>query len=205
MKFLYIFVFTILLSTQVQAQFGYGLVVTNDIYHRYSNPSDNIASASAGSAILNLGLGPKIWIGGNDFSVSVEALANVGLLGLSTADYKGLGTLAFPVLAKLNFKGMSAMDKEGKMGFYVGGGLQYTRTEMFGLKEDFVDQGVERELFQTIIAQAGYGFGINGFGVGGFIRYGWNPDNDANVFTFGIEWNFNAPKLRNIKTPASDL
>lgn len=70
-------------------------------------------------------------------SVSVEAQACVGFLGLALDDYKGMGTLSYPIMAKLNFNGLSALDKEGRMGLSIGGGLQYNRTEWYGLDEEF--------------------------------------------------------------------
>ncbi len=185
-------------------KFGYGLTFCNDIYHRYSNPKDNIASPSAGSAILNFSAGPKIWIGGRDATFSLEGQAGIGLLGMSIKDFKGLGTANFPVLAKLNFNGLSTMDKEGQLGFSIGGGIQYTKTEIFGLSDDFEDKGVRRNYFRTYLAQAGYGFGLAGFAVHGFVRYGWNGEK-ANTMSLGLQWDFNATQLKKIKTKESSL
>jgi hypothetical protein len=50
---------SILFVVTVNAQFGYGLTASNDMYSRYKNPTDNIASPSSGSAVLNFGVGPK--------------------------------------------------------------------------------------------------------------------------------------------------
>lgn len=193
------------LSNAASAQFGYGLTVSNDLYHRYSNPSDDISSRSAGSAILNLGIGPKIWVGGQSMSLSVEAQAVFGIFGLSVRDYKGLGTFAFPVMAKLNFNGLSGLDKEGKMGWHIGGGIQYNRTEFYGLSSSAQEDGIMRPTYKTYVGQVGYGFGINGFGVAFFGRYGWNPDNDANALSIGFQWDFNARQMKNIRQKASEL
>ena len=51
----------------------------------------------------------------------------------------------------------------------------------------------------------GYGFGMSGFSAHGFVRYGYNPDNDSKVFSIGVQYDFNAPKLREISDPASEL
>ena len=192
-------------SFTTKAQFGYGFTLTNDLYHRYANPKDNIAARSAGSAILNIGGGPKIWIGGQNLSFSAEAQACVGFLGLATKDYKGLGTVSYPIMGKLNFNGLSGLDKEGRLGLSIGGGIQYSRTELYGLDADYAVQGVERKLFKTYIAQAGYGFGLSGFGLQGYLRYGWNKNTEANIFAIGLQWDFNMKMLKKITTPESSL
>jgi hypothetical protein len=187
-------------------QFGYGITMNNDIYHRYTNPLDSTgASRSAGSALLNLSVGPKIWIGGPKFSISAEAQAGIGFLGLALKDYKGLGTASFPILVKLNFKGLSSFEKEGMTGFSIGGGIQYSKTELYGLSDKFESKGVERKLFKTYVVQAGYGFGLSGFAVSGFLKYGWNADTKANLATLGIQWDFNLPMTNKISNPTNEL
>ena len=187
------------------AQFGYGLTFTNDIYQRYTNAQDVEDYNSAGSAILNLGLGPKIWVGGQDFSVSLETQANLGVLGLAVKDYKGLGMVGFPILAKLNFKGISGLDKEGRLGFSIGGGVQYSRTELYGLSGDSSRAGITRALDLTYIGQFGYGFGLSGFGVQGILKYGYNPNTNAKVMAIGLQWDFNIPMLKKITNSSSSL
>ncbi|MFZ1750961.1 MAG: hypothetical protein WAU01_12245 [Saprospiraceae bacterium] len=188
------------------AQFGYGFTVSNDLYHRYVNPKDDKAtSASAGSAILNLGIGPKIWIGSKSFSFSAESQALIGIFGLSTSEYKGMGTLAIPVIAKLNFKGLSTFDKEGKLGPSIGGGIQFNRTELYGVSDDFASKGLERTFFKTFIIQAGYGFGLSGFTTHGFVRYGFHPDEKTSTLNIGIQFDFNVPMLKKITNPESEL
>lgn len=196
----------IFLATSLHAQFGIGLTFQNDIYQRFTNPEEEAdAYRSAGSAILNFAIGPKIWVGGKKVSLSVEGLAGIGVLGLAVKDYKGMGTAYFPLMAKLNFNGLSGLDKEGKMGFFIGGGLQYSRTELYGVSSDYKEDGVTRSLFPTYVAQAGYGFGVSGFGVSGTLKYGWNPDTRANLMAVGIQWDFNGPQLKKIKDKASSL
>ncbi|MDF1696365.1 MAG: hypothetical protein P1U56_11055 [Saprospiraceae bacterium] len=188
------------------SQFGIGLTASNDLYHYYQNPDDNTAeSTSAGSALLNFGLGPKIWMGGNDFSISLEAQATIGFFGLSVADYKGLGTTSFPIMAKFNFGGLSALDKEGKFGWSMGAGVQYSKTELYYLGNSFEEKGGERDLFRTYVGQLGYGFGMSGFTLHGFLRFGYHPDSGARSFNVGIQYDFNIPKLRNITDPESEL
>jgi hypothetical protein len=182
------------------------MTVTNDFYNRYSNPSDSIAHDANGSALLNLGLGPKIWFGGEKVSFSIETYANLGILGLSLPDFKGLGNVSFPVLAKLNFGGLAGTNKEGRFGFSLGGGLQWNKTELYYLSNSFEDRGVNRDFFRTYVIQAGAGFGLTGFGGQFFVRYGFNPDVDGgNSLNLGLQFDFNFLKLKKIDDPASRL
>jgi hypothetical protein len=198
--------FVSLLGTiNLTAQFGYGFTLSNDLYHVYTNPKDNIASSTAGSAVLNLGAGPKFWFGNKKISLSFEAQAIWGVLSISSKDNKGLGSLAFPILAKLNFKGLSGFEREGKTGFNIGGGLQYSKTEIYGLADEFAIKGVKRDFYPTYVIQVGYGYGISGFDVNGFIRYGFNNNSEARVLSIGLQYDFNAPVLKKISNPDSEL
>ena len=200
-----VFIFCITFSIGY-SQFGIGLTASHDLYHYYQNPDDDLdESTSAGSAMLNLGVGPKIWMGTNDFSLSFEAQATIGLLGLSVRDYKGLGTTSFPIMAKFNFGGLSALDKEGKFGWSIGAGIQYSKTELYYLSDSFEEKGGQRELFKTYIGQVGYGFGMSGFSAHGFIRFGYHPDSGARTFNVGVQYDFNIPKLKQITDPESEL
>lgn len=201
-----IFLFLIVFSLQLQAQVGYGLTASTDLYSRYVNPKDNILSPSSGSALLNLGVGPKIWIGGKKFSFSAEGQAVLGFLSLSTEDYKGLGSISFPILGKFNFKGVSGFNTEGQTGFSVGGGVQWSKTEFFGLKDDAKAKGVMRDYFPTYVVQAGWGFGVSGFGLQAIVRYGFNPDDHtSNTLNVGFQYDFNLPMLKRIDNPESSL
>lgn len=199
------FIFCITVSL-AHGQFGIGLTASHDIYQYYQNPDDALdESTSAGSALLNFGLGPKIWMGGNDFSISLEAQATIGFLGLSIRDYKGLGTTSFPIMAKFNFGGLSGLDKEGKFGWSLGAGIQYSKTELYYLSNSFEEKGGERDLFKTYVGQVGYGFGMSGFTAHGFIRVGYHPDDGARSLNIGIQYDFNIPKLKQISDPESEL
>jgi len=179
----------------VSAQVAFGLTMKTELYSRYANPSDDIASRSAGSALLNIGLGPKVWFGGKNFAVSPEATVVFSPLALSTGDFKGLGAVSFPLMVKLHFGGLSSF-VDNKFGFALGGGLQFTRTELFGLSNEFEDLGVERDYFRTYIVEADFGFGVSGFTLHGLVRYGFNPDSDANTISVGVGYDFNVPRLK---------
>lgn len=193
-------------KTQLKSQFGWGGTFNHELYHRYTNPKDSTEfSRSAGSVLLNFGIGPKFWFGGKKFSVSAEATANIGLLGLALRDYKGLGTASVPILVKFNFNGLSTLERDGLLGFYFGGGIQYSRTELYGLKEKFKTAGVVRDWFRTYVVQAGYGFGLSGFALSGYLRIGHDPDVKSTVLILGMQYDFNVPMLRKITTPESSL
>lgn len=195
----------VLFAMPVFAQFGAGFTVSWDAYTRFKNPDTDPYYDASGSAILNLGVGPKIWIGGESFSFSAEAQATISPLALAVSDYKGLGMASFPVIGKFNFNGASALNKEGDLGFSIGGGIQWTRTELFGLTGEFESNGTERSLSKVYVGVLGYGFGISGF-VGQVVaKYGMHPDTKANVFGLGLQFDFNVPKLRKISDPASEL
>ena len=188
------------------SQFGIGLTASHDVYQYYQNPDDALdESTSAGSALMNFGVGPKIWMGGNDFSISLEAQATIGIFGLSVRDYKGLGTASFPIMAKFNFAGLSGLDKEGKFGWSMGAGIQYNRTELYYLNDSFEEKGGVRDLFRTYVGQVGYGFGMSGFSADAFVRFGYHPDSGARSFNIGLQYDFNIPKLRQIIDPESEL
>lgn len=200
-----VFAFFIFLNFSY-SQFGIGLTASNDLYNYFQNPKDDTGqSASAGSALLNLGVGPKIWVGGNDFSISLEAQASWGMFGLSVRDYKGLGIISFPVMAKMNFNGLSALDKEGKFGWSIGAGIQNTRTEWYVVSNDFEAAGGERKFYQNYVGQVGYGFGMSGFTAHGYLRFGYDPDSGATTMNLGVQYDFNLPQLRKISDPESEL
>jgi hypothetical protein len=188
-----------------KVQVAFGFTLANDLYHRYTNPVDNKLSPSAGSAILNFGGGPKLWIGNKSTSFSLEGSAMWGIIGLSSKDYKGLGTLAVPLMAKLNFRGLSTFDREGKLGLSIGGGIQYHRTELYGLSDEARNLSIRRPFHQTYIAQVGYGWGVSGFTVVGFGRYGWNTDLKINTLSVGIQYDLNLKSTKNISNPESEL
>lgn len=196
----------VLVSQQAMTQVGLGFTISDDLYNVYSNERDGIAHRRNGTVLLSPAIGPKIWVGADQFSLSVEAQANLGLLGLAVKDYKGLGSLSFPIMAKLNFGGLSGLNKDMAFGWSIGGGLQYSKTEIYGLSQEYADLGVTRDYFKTYNVQFGAGMGISGFTGHAFARWGYNPDLDgANNFHFGLQMDFNLIKMKKIKRPESEL
>ncbi len=199
-------VVTSMMTTTLSAQVGIGLLGGIDLYQRYTNPADGIASPSAGNAIANIVFGPKIWVGGKKLSLSAEVPATIGLTGFSSKDYKGLGLAAVPVIGMVNFLGNSGLDRDAGPGFGLGGGIMQYRTELYGLTDDFISQGVTRDWEQVFVVQAEVGFGITGWTGKLYARYGFsNDDEELRTFNIGILADFNFIMMRRIKDPASAL
>lgn len=187
--------------SQSQAQFGYGLTAKTGLYERFTNPEDGISSNTAGSALLNIGFGPKLWVGGEKFSISAEGAAIIAPFALSSAEFKGMGAASFPFIARLNFGGMSTLNKKGAVGFSIGGGFQWAKTELFGLTSKFEQLGVERKFYKTFVGEITAGFGMSGFAGYAFVRYGKNNEFDVKTFNFGIGYDFNVPTLEVLTDP----
>lgn len=204
---LLLFIFSIIFHYQTRGQFGIGVATNYDFYQSFTNPQDNLDQGrSSGSALTSFAIGPKIWIGKPSFSVSLEAQAGIGLLTLDVNKFKGIGSAHFPILASLNFKGVSGLGTELKPGFSIGGGIQYNRTELFGVTTQYKNAGVERSLFPTYIIQAGGGIGFNGFVIHGFVRYGFHPESEAQSLNIGIQTDLNLRAFRkNMNNPNSAL
>lgn len=198
-KQLLILSFALFTFTNIFGQIGLGFVGGNDIYQRYTNPDEGFEGRSAGNTILNLHFGPKIWIGGEVFSVSLETYVNWGSTAFSVSDYKGLGAAAFPLLAKLNFNGNSGFNSELTSGWSIGGGYQMAKTELYGLNAFASDEGIQRDFFPVMVAEISYGYGISGFVTELFARYGWNQETKATTLNIGVSYNVNAIGLLKTK------
>lgn len=192
-----------------QAQIGIGIATNSDFYLRYvnpENPADSGALRSSGNALLNGGLGPKIWVGGKRFSLSVEAQAVFSATALNVSEYKGLGAVAFPMMARLNFNGLSGLSSNNfSGGLSIGGGIQYNRTELYGVSNRFPD--VERKLFPTYVTEVQLGGGGRGVTFYLYGRYGigfdpdWN-DTGARSLNIGMGTSFNITQMkRTMKKP----
>lgn len=186
MKNLFLVPVLLLFLNNSFAQIGFGTVGGLDFYQRYSNPDDNIAYRSSGNAILNLVWGPRVWIGIKEVSLSVEGQVNLGLTSLALKDYKGIGALAFPVIAKVNFKGLSGIYAGFSPGISLGVGMQWSKTELFYLSKTFKDKGVVRNFNKTYIVQIDFGVGSFGSAGSFYVRYGRNFETKASVLNTGI-------------------
>ncbi len=183
--------FLIFLFFEAYNQIGLGTVKGIDLYQKYNNPVDNIAHPGSGNTLLNLIWGPRVWLGGKNFSVSLEAQVNLGISSMAIKDYKGLGAVSFPALLKFNFKGLSGFYPGFADGFSIGAGMQWFKTELFYLSDSFRNKGINRKLNKTYIAQIDFGYGSFGSSGAMYIRYGRNFDTKASVFNLGLVFSVN--------------
>jgi hypothetical protein len=186
---IFAFLFGGLAANDVSAQVGAGLVIGGDYYQWYRNPevAGETALSSTGNVLLNVAMGPKFWFGGDNFSLSVEGHINWGITAFDMHEYKGMGNLSFPLIAKLNFGGISGFGAEDRKGLYIGGGIQYTRTEAYGLTSNYVDN-TTRNYFQTFIGEIGFGSGGEGITSTTFVRVGLGYENGGfnKAFTLNV-------------------
>ena len=190
MKKFFLFVVIIFIYSNLFSQIGFGTVGGIDLYQRYVNPKDEIAYPAAGNAMLNLIYGPKIWLGTKDISLSVEAQLNLGLTSFAIKDFKGLGAVSFPLLAKINYKGLSGFLPGFAKGVALGGGVQYTKTELI-FNKNFKNKGVARGFFKTYVFEIDYGVGSFGSGGYFYVRYGIDNNTDASSLNIGVLYNIN--------------
>ncbi len=180
-----------LLSIKANAQFGFGTVKGIDLYQKYNNPIDKIAHNGAGNTLLNFIWGPRLWLGGKSFSLSLEAQINLGITSLALKDYKGLGAISFPALLKFNYKGLSGFYPGFADGFSLGVGMQWFKTELFYLSDKYSNLGVQREFNKVYIAQIDFGYGSFGSSGAMYLRYGRNFETKASVFNIGLVFSVN--------------
>ncbi|HHH54902.1 MAG TPA: hypothetical protein ENK91_14665 [Bacteroidetes bacterium] len=195
----YFFISFFLLSSVLGfSQIGLGTTGGIDFYQRYVNPKDDIAYPASGNVLLNLVYGPRFWVGTKSISLSLEAQANLGITAFAIKDFKGMTEVAFPFLAKINFNGLSGFMPGFSKGFSVGGGIQYTRTELFR-NETYKKKGVEREFFKTYIFEINYGFGSFGSSGYFYLRYGMDFEDDASVLNIGLLYSINKTYVNKYK------
>lgn len=185
----------ILLPWIAYSQFGFGTTGGIDLYQRYTNPSDDIAYSSAGNVLLNVVFGPRMWLGGRNASFSIEVPFNLGITTLAVKDFKGLGSFAMPVIGKINLGALSGFYPAFSKGVSIGGGVQWSRTELLLLKR-YKDKNVKREFFKTYILELDLGYGS--FGTAGYIylRYGKDFDSDAQSLNIGLMVSINSTYVR---------
>lgn len=205
MKSLLTLVFLIGISlTQIQAQWiHWGYTFGIDLYQRQTlpvNTSDPFEGRPAGSAVMNFNIGPKIWMGGDNFSFSLEGQASYAPFAYDLGNYRGMGALSFPVIASLNFNGLSTIGKSFGSGFSIGGGLQYTNTDLYFLSDLYktVDEADRTGYFPAYFGQVGFGGGGAGLAPYLYVRYGRGPDRST-IFHVGLMVNINRTAISNLK------
>ena len=203
-----VFLFISLQTLQAQwIHLGYTFGI--DLYQRQTLPegtADPYAGNGTGSAILNLNLGPKIWIGGKNFSFSLEGQASYAPVAFDLDNYRGLGTISFPIMASLNFNGLSTIGKSFGTGFTIGGGIQYTNTDLYFLSEEHKQVPLENRTgyFPSYFGQVGFGGGGAGLAPYLYVRYGQGPDRSS-ILNVGIMVNINRTAIANLKKVTPEI
>ncbi len=174
-------------QVKVRAHQIFGL----DFYQWFRNPyctdCENTSESSSGS-VFSSPLGIRVIVGENNFSIGAEAAVNIGLFNLDLNGYKGLAAMSFPLLLKANFNGLSGLSKNKLIGFSIGGGIQYSKTELFGLTKKYKD--LDRSFFPTYVGEIGVGGGVSGSSVVWNTRVGIGK-NHAFVFNTGLVFYIN--------------
>ncbi|NOT36676.1 MAG: hypothetical protein HOP11_04810 [Saprospiraceae bacterium] len=183
------FVILCLLSIESWGQFNGRFIIGCDLYQWYRNPQNNSSELGGSSGgIFPLVLGTEFMAGKGNYSFGIQTNANLGIFNFDT-DYKGLGAVAFPFIAKVNYGCLSGFSSK-MIGFSVGGGIQYQRTELFGLSSKF-DQ-YEREFFPTYIGQIEIAGGLGGLNISYYLRMGLNQElKEAFSFNSGVLFSLN--------------
>ena len=167
-----------------QFKAGTGFTYGVDLYKQFTNPheADKIENP-VNSVLLNFNIGPKVWVGFERFSLSLEGWASYAPFAYSYGDYKGLGALSFPVMAQLQFGGLSGFSKTGGFGVSIGGGMEWSHTDLYFIEEDLTD--VDRSFYDIPFGQIAFGLGYAGYAIQLYGRYG-KGDMDASNFSIGI-------------------
>lgn len=124
-------------SIHAQLKFKTQFYTGFDLYNWYKNPRSSAreceAGLSSGSALSSVPIGTRLLVGKDNFSISAEAGADLQFFALDVNHFKGLGAVAFPLLLKMNFGAVSGFSKTKLVGWSLGGGIQYQKTELFYL------------------------------------------------------------------------
>lgn len=172
-------------SIHAQLKFKTQFYTGFDLYCWYKNPRSSAreceAGLSSGSALSSVPIGTRLLVGKDNFSISAEAGADLQFFALDVNHFKGLGAVAFPLLLKMNFGAVSGFSKTKLVGWSLGGGIQYQKTELFYLTEDYKD--LERKIFPTYIGEIAIGGGVRGFQTSYFVRVGFGKLQATSVNT----------------------
>lgn len=191
MKYIVIIILSVFFVNQAQSQINIGFLTGYDLYQRYVNPEDASGlDRSSGSVILNTSIGAKIWLSTKVVGISVESYGNIGLLALNVEEFKGLGAFSLPVIGKLNFKGLTGVNKIKSFGYYIGGGVQWNKTELYGLSSDAKTKGVVRDFYKTYVIELGLGSGSREKSTEFFVRYGFNGGSPSSNLHIGVNTSY---------------
>lgn len=178
-------------KSQIRFSANYGL----DFYQHFTNPEveGDTTLRTAGNAIANIMIGPRVFIGFKNFTISGETQANWGITTLCLKDFKGVGSISLPLMVKLNFGGLSGVNADiGAFGVAFGGGVQYSMTELYGLTEEYRNSTAVRDINKYYVGEFQIGYRAES-GVASFhFRYG-QGENNASLFHIGYSVSYIFP------------
>lgn len=206
MKQLIIFCLITTLASNSYAQFdvAIGFETELQLYEWQQRPKPQASPyRSVGQVFSFPSIGPKIWFGDWHFlTVSLDGKVAFSPFSLDLVKYKGMGSLSFPVLLKVNFdpngvpggygskrNTFGYREDSGLNKFGIGGGVQWTMTEIYARPKDYRSTNA---FFMTYIGeislQVVMGRKESGGSIEIFARGGGNPYG-AVTFSLGIKYN----------------
>jgi hypothetical protein len=196
-----ILVICVLLLAQVaRSQVGIGITYGLDLYSSYQNPDSNdpliTGDGPISSFLLNLNIGPKIWLGLEKASISFEGQVSFSPIAMDWSDFKGMGVFSFPIMGQVQLLGLSGFSEEGGFGLTFGGGVSFTQTDLYFREEFFED--ANREFYPVIFGQIGAGWGYGGYSIYGYVRYG-QGDMNAQNWSIGVAIDQNLTHFKKLK------
>ncbi|MCP4442824.1 MAG: hypothetical protein GY810_28295 [Aureispira sp.] len=190
MKRLMILYLMLSLASNSYAQFdvAIGFETELQVYEWQQRPKPQASPyRSVGQVFSFPSIGPKIWFGDWNFlTVSLDGKVAFSPFSLDLVKYKGMGSLSFPTLLKVNF---DPTGSDGSLKLGVGGGVQWTMTELYARPKGYRTKNI---FFMSYIGEVSIqivaGDEFSGGAVELFIRGGGAPQG-AITFSLGIKYN----------------
>jgi len=133
---------------------GYALFMNYNLYSWYQKPSTIESPLSSSGQVLNVlpGLGGNIWVGDVDhWIVSVEGGIEYLPFAFDTDNYKGLGALSIPILAKVQLPILK--QKSLWLMLHAGTGVQLLHTDICARPDAY--QNAANPFFANIVGEVG--------------------------------------------------
>lgn len=143
-----------------KVQFGYLLYANYNLYHRYTKPSYLSPKFRSSGQVLNVlpGLGTGFWVGKpTKWWLSLESGAEFAPFTLAVNKFKGMGSLAVPVLLKAHLP--VAKQRSALVAINFGAGAQWTWSEIYAVPTEFKNRVSLRGSFVTYIGELGLSLG----------------------------------------------
>ena len=166
-----------------QINVGVGMVFSNDFFQSVSNP-ENESEEKIRNLLISPSFGPKFYFGTSDLSFSLQANIGISPIGFDWDDYKGMGVAYAPVLAGINYGGLSGFTAErSEWGASIAYGYHFTLTDLYFRNSGFIDE--QRDLFYPPFVQLAGGFGGKGAALYLYSRIGLD-NSEGRILSFGI-------------------